>query len=163
MPPTCTATSRQWGRGCKRSAPGPHGSDAVPCRKPTATARPLGMPALEDTLGQLAGAKLLTALSAQDFLDGRDGSRAGRGALEAVRDRTCDRQYGRDGSLGEAAIQGVFDPMDPTWLLDMLRLRLDDRALLHLLRTWLKARIVDTDGQVVHPETGTPQGGTVSP
>ena len=53
--------------------------------------------------------------------------------------------------------------MDHTWLLDMLRLRIDDRALLHLIRTWLKAGIVDTDGQVVHPETGTPHGGPVSP
>ena len=53
--------------------------------------------------------------------------------------------------------------MDPPWRLDMWRLRLDDRALLHLLRPGLQARIVDPDGQVVHPETGTPQGGTVSP
>src|SRR5215510_1054137 len=53
--------------------------------------------------------------------------------------------------------------MDHTWLLDMLRLRIDDRAFLHLIRKWLKAGGVDTDGQVVHPETGTPQGGTVSP
>jgi len=53
--------------------------------------------------------------------------------------------------------------MDPPWRLDMWRLRLDDRALLHLLRTGLQARIVDPEGQVVHPETGTPQGGTVSP
>ena len=43
------------------------------------------------------------------------------------------------------------------------RVRIDDRALLHLICTWLKAGIVDTDGQVVPPETGTPQGGTVSP
>jgi RNA-directed DNA polymerase len=53
--------------------------------------------------------------------------------------------------------------MDHTWLLDMLRLRIDDRALLHLIRKWLKARILDTDGPGGHPETGTPQGGTVSP
>ena len=53
--------------------------------------------------------------------------------------------------------------MDHTWLVDMLRVRIDDRALLHLIRQWLKAGILDTDGQVVHPETGTPQGGTVSP
>ena len=50
--------------------------------------------------------------------------------------------------------------MDHTWLLDMVRLRIDDRAFLHLIRKWLKAGILDTDGQVVHPETGTPQGGT---
>ena len=53
--------------------------------------------------------------------------------------------------------------MDHTWLMDMLRVRIDDRALLPLIRKWLKAGILDTDGQVVHPETGTPQGGTVSP
>jgi RNA-directed DNA polymerase len=53
--------------------------------------------------------------------------------------------------------------MAPTWLLDMLRLRIDDRGFLPLMRQWLKAGIVDTDGQVVHPKTGTPQGGTVSP
>src|SRR5438132_3647996 len=53
--------------------------------------------------------------------------------------------------------------MDQTWLLDRLRVRINDRAFLHLIRTWLKASILDTDGQVIHPETGTPQGGTVSP
>ena len=83
--------------------------------------------------------------------------------MDAVRDRTFDLQYGRDGSLVEADIQGFFDHRAPTWLVDMLRLRLDDRAFFHLSRTWLKARLVDPDGQVVHPETGTPQGGTVSP
>jgi len=53
--------------------------------------------------------------------------------------------------------------MDHTWLVDMWRERSDDRAFLHLLCTWRKAGMVDTDGQVVHPETGTPPGGTVSP
>lgn len=97
------------------------------------------------------------------MLECRDGYRPGRGALEAVRDRTFALQDGRYGSLVEADIQGCFDHMDPTGLLDMVRQRIDDRALLPLLRQWLQARIVDTDGQVVHPETGTPQGGTVSP
>jgi RNA-directed DNA polymerase len=97
------------------------------------------------------------------LLDGSYGSRSGRGALDAGRALTFARQYGRYGYLVEADIKGFFEPMDHTWLLDMLRLRIDDRALLHLMRTWLKAGIVDPDGQVVHPETGTPQGGTVSP
>jgi RNA-directed DNA polymerase len=94
--------------------------------KANGTERPLGIPALEDKLVQLA----------------------------------CAKRYGY---LVEADIKGFFEPMDHPWLLDMLRLRIDDRALLHRIRTWLKAGIVDTDGQVVHPETGTPQGGTVSP
>jgi RNA-directed DNA polymerase len=126
------------------------------------TARPLGIPALEAKLVQLACAKLLTAIYEQDLLDCRDGYRAGRGALDAVRDLTFDRHYGRYGSLVEADIQGFVEQMDPTWLLDMWRRRLADRAFLHLMRTWLQAGIVDTDGQVVHPETGTPQGGTVT-
>jgi RNA-directed DNA polymerase len=41
--------------------------------------------------------------------------------------------------------------------------RIDDGALLRLIRKWLKAGVLDTDGQVLHPVTGTPQGGTVSP
>ena len=105
------------------------------------------MPAREDTLVQLAGAKLLTAIYAQDVLDGSDGYRPGRGALEAVRARPCDRQYGQYGSLVEADVQGFFDQMDHPWLLDMLRERIEDRALLRLIRKWLKAGILETDGQ----------------
>jgi hypothetical protein len=59
--------------------------------------RPLGMPALEDKRGPLACAKLLTAIYAQDFLAGSDGYRPGRGAGDAVRDRTVDLQDGRYG------------------------------------------------------------------
>jgi retron-type reverse transcriptase len=71
--------------------------------------RPLGIPALEDKLVQLACAKLLTAISEQDFLDCSDGYRSGRGALEAVRDLTFDLQYGRYGDLVEADVQGCLD------------------------------------------------------
>jgi RNA-directed DNA polymerase len=127
------------------------------------TERPLGIPALEDQLVQLACAKRLPAIYAQEFLACSDGYRPGRGALEAVRDLTLDLQYGRYGYLVEAAIQGFFDHMDQTGLLAMWRWRIDDRALLHLIRQGLKAGMLDTDGQVVHPETGTPPGGTVSP
>jgi group II intron reverse transcriptase/maturase len=125
--------------------------------------RPLGIPALEDKLVQLACAKLLTAIYEQDFLECSYGYRPGRGALDAVRDLTFDLQYGRYGYLVEADIQGFFDHMDHAWLLDMLRVRIDDRAFLKLIRKWLKAGVLETDGQVIHPETGTPQGGTVSP
>jgi retron-type reverse transcriptase len=77
--------------------------------KANGTERPLGMPALEDKLVQLACAKLLTAIYAQDFLECRYGYRSGRGALEAVRDLTFDLQYGRYGYLVEADVQGCFD------------------------------------------------------
>jgi retron-type reverse transcriptase len=49
------------------------------------------------------------------------------------------------------------------WLLNMLRVRIDDRAVLQLIRKGLKAGMLETEGQVSHPETGTPPGGRVSP
>jgi len=125
--------------------------------------RPLGIPALEDKLVQVACAKLLTAIYEQDFLSCSYGYRPERGALDAVRDLTFDLQYGVYGYLVEADVKGFFDHMDQDWLLEMLSLRIDDRAFLSLIRKWLKAGILETDGQVVHPETGTPQGGVVSP
>ena len=73
------------------------------------------------------------------------------------------RQYGRYGYVVEADIEGFFDNLDHDWLLKMLRLRIDDSAFLNLIRKWLKAGILETDGQVIHSNTGTPQGGIVSP
>jgi RNA-directed DNA polymerase len=35
--------------------------------------------------------------------------------------------------------------------------------LLWLIKKWLKAGVLDTDGKVLHPVTGTPPGGIVSP
>jgi RNA-directed DNA polymerase len=62
-----------------------------------------------------------------------------------------------------ADIRGFFEPMAHDWLLERLRLRIDDRALVGLIRQWLKAGIWETDGRVLHPDTGVPQGGVVSP
>jgi retron-type reverse transcriptase len=65
--------------------------------------------------------------------------------------------------VGEADIQGFVDHMDHDWRLKMLRLRMDDRAVLGLIRKWRNAGILEPDGRVVHPDTGVPQGGVVSP
>jgi Reverse transcriptase (RNA-dependent DNA polymerase) len=53
--------------------------------------------------------------------------------------------------------------IDHERLLEMLRLRIEDRPFLRLIKKWLKAGVLDTDGQVLHPVTGLPQGGIVSP
>ncbi len=45
----------------------------------------------------------------------------------------------------------------------MLMKRIDDKPLLKLIRRWLKAGILEIDGQILHPITGTPQVGTVTP
>jgi group II intron reverse transcriptase/maturase len=125
--------------------------------------RPLGIPALEDKLVQLACAKLLGAIYEEDFLDCSHGYRPGRSAKDTVIDLTFELMYGKFGFLVEADVRGFFENMGHDWLLRMLALRIDDRAFLNLIRKWLKAGILDTDGAVLHPDTGTPQGGIVSP
>jgi retron-type reverse transcriptase len=63
----------------------------------------------------------------------------------------------------EADIQGFFDNIDHEWMIRMVAERLADRARLRLIKKWLKAGVLDTDGRVRHPVTGTPPGGIVSP
>jgi retron-type reverse transcriptase len=123
----------------------------------------LGSPARADQLGHLAGAKLRTAIYAQDFLECSAGYRPGRGAVEAVRALPCDRHYGTDGYGVEGDVKGFCDHLNHTQLEDMLRVRIADRACRQRIRKWRKAGLLDTDGHVVHPDPGTPQGGTGSP
>ena len=63
----------------------------------------------------------------------------------------------------EADIKKFFDPIDHDGMVQRVAERSDDGARLRLSRQWLKAGVLDTDGQVRHPVTGTPQGGTGSP
>lgn len=125
--------------------------------------RPLGIPALEDKIVQRAVAMLLEAIYEPEFLRCSYGYRPNRSAQDAVRELTYQLQFGRFGYVVEADIQGFFDNIDHEWLLKMLALRIDDRAFLGLIRKWLKAGILEPEGMVIHPDSGTPQGGIVSP
>jgi RNA-directed DNA polymerase len=127
------------------------------------TQRPLGIPAVEDKLLQLAVARLLEAIYEPDCLRCSDGYRPQVGALEAGDTLTIKLQFGRYAWVVEADIKKFFDTIDHAWMVRMLAERIDDGALLRLIRKWLKAGVLDTDGTVLHPVTGTPQGGTVSP
>ena len=127
------------------------------------TQRPLGSPAVEDKLLQRAVARLLEAIYEQDFLRCSYGYRPHVGALEAVDTLTIKLQFDRYAWVVEADITKFFDTIDHDWMVRMWAERIDDGALLRLVQKWLKAGVLDTDGQVLHPVTGTPQGGTVSP
>ena len=72
--------------------------------------RPLGIPALEDKLVQLACAKLLGAIYEEDFLDCSHGYRPGRSAKDTVCDLTFELMYGKFGFLVEADVRGFFSP-----------------------------------------------------
>ena len=125
--------------------------------------RPLGIPATQDKLLQLAAKRILEAIFEQDFLRCSYGYRPGVGALDAVDKLTVKLQFGRYNYVVEADIKGYFDTISHEWLLKMLAERVDDKAFLWLIEKWLKAGVLDTDGKVLHPITGTPQGGIISP
>jgi RNA-directed DNA polymerase len=125
--------------------------------------RPLGIPATQDKLLQLAVKRILEAIYEQDFLRCSFGYRPNIGALDGVDKLTVKLQFGKYNYVVEADIKGFFDHLDHEWLLKMLAERIDDKALLWLIKKWLKAGVLDTNGEVVHPITGTPQGGIVSP
>ena len=125
--------------------------------------RPLGIPVVEDRLLQGAARLLLEAIFEQDFHSVSYGYRPKVGAQQAVKDLTCDLQFGRYGYVVEADIKGFFDNIDHDWLLRMLKERIDDKPFLGLIDSWLKAGILERDGSVIHPQTGTPQGGVISP
>ena len=125
--------------------------------------RPLGIPAIEDKLLQLAVTRILQAIYEQDFLRCSYGYRPNVGALDAVDKLTVKLQFGQYHFVVEADIRGFFDNLQHEWLVRMLEERIEDGAFLRLIQKWLKAGVLDTDGQVLHPATGTPQGGIVSP
>jgi RNA-directed DNA polymerase len=76
------------------------------------TQRPLGIPAVEDTLLQRAVARLLEAIYAQDFLRCSYGYRPQVGALEAVDTLTIKLPCGRYAWVVEADIKQCFDTID---------------------------------------------------
>jgi len=125
--------------------------------------RPLGIPAVSDKIVQRAAAKILEAIYETEFSANSYGYRPHTGAQKAVKDVTHELHCGKYGYIVEADIRGFFTAIDHDWLIRMLELRIADKAFLRLIKKWLKAGVLDTDGSVKHPVTGCPQGGVISP
>src|SRR5258708_7332569 len=124
--------------------------------------RAIGIPTFEDKILQKAAAMVLEAVYEQDFLSSSYGFRPGRGAhdaLEAVRSQMM--KLG-GGWVLEADIEGFFDSVDHAKLREIISQRVSDGVLTRLIGKWLKAGVME-GGVVRHPETGTPQGGVISP
>lgn len=131
--------------------------------KDETSTRPLGLPALEDKLLQLAVSRILEAIFEPSFRTCSYAYRKGRGAHQAVRDLTQELQFGCYGYVVDVDIKGFFDNIDHDKLLEIMAMRIDDRPFLRLIKKWLKAGVLEEDGSVIHPGTGCPQGGTISP
>src|SRR5437868_12187180 len=84
----------------------------------------------------------------------RFGYRPKKGAHDAVDKLTVKLQFGRYNFEVEADIKGFFDNIGHDRLIELLSLRIADRSLLWLIKKWLKAGVLDTDGKVIHPATG---------
>ncbi len=125
--------------------------------------RPLGIPALEDKIVQMAARRILEAIYEADFLESSRGYRSGKGARHASQMLREELATKKVNWVVEADIKGFFNNLDHSKLLDMLRKRIDDEAFVRLIGKWLSAGVLEEDGAIVHPATGTPQGGIVSP
>ncbi len=125
--------------------------------------RPLGIPSIADKLLQRAVAKILEAIYEQDFLPCSYGYRPRTGAHKAIQALTDELKSRKYHVVVEADIKGYFNAINHDLLLEMLNKRIEDKPFLKLIRKWLKAGILETDGKVIYPETGSPQGGIVSP
>lgn len=131
--------------------------------KPNGKRRPLGLLKVEDKTVQRTATSIVEAIYEEDFLESSYGYRPRRGAKDAVREVTKQLQFGRFRWVVEADIQGFFDHLDHEKLMGMLGERIQDGRFLRLIRKWLKAGILEETGAVINPETGTPQGGIISP
>ena len=125
--------------------------------------RPLGIPALSDKIVQRAVADVLEAIFEQDFIAESYGYRPNKSAKTAVKDLSKELQFGRYNYIVEADIKGFFDNINHDWLIKMLEHRINDKQFIRLIKKWLKAGILEEDGEVIHPVTGTPQGAIISP
>jgi group II intron reverse transcriptase/maturase len=126
--------------------------------------RPLGIPTLEDKVLQRAVVMLLEPIYEQDFLDCSYGFRPRRSAHQALATFRDQAMTGgpKGGWVLEVDIRKFFDNLEHRYLRQFLRLRVRDGVLLRLIDKWLNAGVME-DGNVSHPDSGTPQGGVVSP
>lgn len=123
--------------------------------------RHLGVPTVRDRVVQAAAKAVLEPIFEADFLDCSYGFRPQRSAHQALAAIEAEVNRGRVWVV-DADIASFFDSIRPEVLRQALAERISDRKVLGLIMGWLRAGVWAGE-TLLHPESGTPQGGVISP
>jgi group II intron reverse transcriptase/maturase len=124
--------------------------------------RGLGIASFEDKVAQRAIVMLLEPIYEQVFFDCSYGFRSKRSAHQALQEvwGAIMKRGGR--WVLDVDVRKFFDSLVPAELRTFLDRRVTDGVVRRMIDKWLKAGVLE-QGQIHYPETGTPQGGVVSP
>lgn len=129
--------------------------------KPNGKSRPLGIPTVVDRVVQQATAQVLSLGYDKYFSDKSYGFRPNRSCSQAVLQALEYLNSGFEWVI-DIDIEKYFDTVCHDKLISILRYRINDAKVLHLIRQFLRAGIMEEG--LVHPsEKGVPQGGPLSP
>jgi RNA-directed DNA polymerase len=132
--------------------------------------RPLGIPTIRDRVAQMAVVLVIGPIFEADLLPQQYGFRPGLDAKTALRRVYWHvTQHGRR-EVVDADLRDYFTSIPHVPLMRCLSRRIVDRRVLHVIKSWLTARVVESiDGRMVQTaearrrKRGTPQGGVISP
>jgi group II intron reverse transcriptase/maturase len=124
--------------------------------------RPIGIPTFEDKVLQRAVHMVLEAVYEEDFYYFSFGFRPKRNAHHALAYLWKELMEMGGGWVLDLDIKGYFDAIVHGHLRAFLDQRVRDGVLRRAIDKWLKAGVLE-NGQLSRSETGSPQGGVVSP
>jgi RNA-directed DNA polymerase len=124
--------------------------------------RPIGVPTLEDKVLQRAVVMVLEPIYERQFLDCSYGFRPRRSAHQALEALWKQTMAIPQGWLIELDIQSFFDQVDRKRLREIVARRVGDGVIRRVIGKWLQAGVLEGT-QLSYSETGTPQGGVISP
>jgi RNA-directed DNA polymerase len=124
--------------------------------------RRLGIATVRDRVVQASLKLVLEPIFEADFLPCSYGFRPNRRAHDAVAEvrHFTTRSYEW---IVEGDIEACFDEISHSALMDRVRNRIGDKRVLALVKAFLKAGVLAESGAVQGTQTGTPQGGILSP
>ena len=118
--------------------------------------RPLGIPTVVDRVIQQAVSRIVILEYDPYFSDHSYGYRPHRDGHQAMKEALEYLNEGRTWVV-DFDIEKYFDTVNHDKLISILRERMNDSTILHLIRSFLKAGVMD-DGLVSPTEEGVPQG-----